>query len=266
VTNLETSRKYWNSVDGVSPLLVGVYAMGGGGLVEVIYRHFFELKHLESIVSFNKSTRLLEMGCGTGRWAMSLAPKVNCYVGVDFSRDSLEYAEEEARRRRLTNARFCQASITEFRSSQAFDVVYFSGVSQYLEDSDMIQVLRNIRPLLLDSTVIVDRSTINNRAREVANSDGYFSIYRTPSEIEHLYNSIGFRLLYRNRSYRFLRFTGLVRHPAINRMTATVVSLTKPMSLYAMWGLSFLADSIHPVPFEGGDRSHDFFLFRGSES
>jgi hypothetical protein len=40
-----------------------------------------------------------------------------------------------------------------------------------------------------------------------------------------------------------------------------LVQVTQPVSFYAMLCMSFVADVIHPIPFEGGDRSHDFLLF-----
>lgn len=259
---VETAQRYWDSQGAVPPQMLGVHGMGGGGLAEVLYRHYFESKHLRRVIPFEKTTRVLELGCGNGRWALALGPRVAQYVGVDFSKCALDRARSEIARMRLDNVVLHEVPILDFHPVGQFDVIYFSGVSQYLEDADLLQILRNLSQSILDSTILVDRSTINDERREVIHTPDYYSIFRTPGELETLYASGGFRLLYRKRSYRFLRLTRPLNNPWAGAAAAWLVSLFQPLSYYLMWSYSLCADLLHPIPFEGGHRSHDFLIFR----
>ncbi len=52
-----------------------------------------------------RRTTVVDVGAGTGRFALALAPKVAEVVAVDPSRGMLDVLRREARRRRLTNVR-----------------------------------------------------------------------------------------------------------------------------------------------------------------
>lgn len=256
---LKFTKDYWDSFNGRVPYLKGVYGLGEGGEIEIPYRHFFELKHLQSVVKFNEHMDVLELGCGSGRWAISLAPKVNKYVGVDFSRESLLFAEQEARKNNITNVQFIESSVIDYTSTDKFDIVYFSAVTQFLSDEDFIRVLHNIENSFMPNCIIIDRSTVNFMKRNIRYDD-YFSIYRTPSELTAIYNSFGFKLEYQNKSYRYLRFGKYLRRLNINNVLLKIINKTNPFSLYTMWLISSLTDMIAPNDMH--EMSHDFFIFR----
>jgi hypothetical protein len=260
-----TSQRYWNSCSSLDPRLFGTHAMGNGGVLEIYYRHYFELRHFRHLVHPNRNTNVLELGSGNGRWMTSLAPHVATYTGVDFSERAVEISKSEAQRRGFTNVRICRQSLTEFKGDIPYDIVYFSGVSQYLQDDEFSLVIANLEPQMTSKTIIVDRSTVNYRRRETVSREDYFSIYRTPQEIADLVEGHGFRLARCERSYRFLRCTRLLTLPYVRRLVLALCSSVKPVSYYALAALSFVADTVKPLPFEGGDRSHDFLLFERSE-
>ncbi|HXE95478.1 MAG TPA: class I SAM-dependent methyltransferase [Dongiaceae bacterium] len=258
----EIVKDYWSNINGLPPEIVGVYGMGGGGACEAPYRHFFEFRHLERIVSLHRDMTVLELGCGNGRWAFSFAPHVKKYVGVDISPAMLSYARTKAEDMKLDNVTFIECPLTEFTCTDKFDLIYFSGVSQYVEDCDMEKVLSNLVPAMSERAIILDRSTANLFSREVSITDSYFSIYRTPDEINDLMKSIGYQLVYRKRSYRFLRMPPFLNRPGINAAVASFITHCQPYSFYLMLAFSAFLDAIRPIPFEGGQRTHDFLLFR----
>ena len=263
--NPDLIKNYW-SKPCLSRQMVGTYPLGNCGLFEIPYRHYFELKHLKKIVNFNKSMNVLELGCGNGRWVISLASLVKQYTGVDFSRVPLDIAEEDVKANGLNNVEFHECSLTEFSCNRSYDVVYFSGVSQYLEDEELKLVLDNLSKCLKAETILVDRSTVNFKKRELLATKDYFSILRTPEELAEIYGIYGFRLQYQKRSYRFLRGYQLFRIGWINRVASILSMYTRPISFYIMICFSFIADVLNPIPFEGGDRSHDFLIFKRDTS
>lgn len=221
--------------------LVGMIPIGEGGLSEVEYRHYFELKHLKKIVKFTHDMNVLELGCGNGRWIRSLAHYVNHYTGVDFSKKALNIARKKTMW--IGNVSLYNQSIVNFwcrRTRMLYDVVYFGGVSQYIEDDEMHTILDNLKSCVKPTTVIVDRSTVNLEKRGVIKTDEYHSIYRTSQELKDIYEKHGYGCIYQKQSYRYLR--------------------GKPISLnnYIMLLQSYILDLSSPVK---KDWSHDFFVF-----
>jgi SAM-dependent methyltransferase len=254
--------RFWNNMQGVSPPLIGVHGMGGGGLIEVWYRHYFEFRHLRNICNFRKDMKVLELGCGNGRWALSIAPQVKTYVGVDFSHSALQIAQEQVEKNKLKNILLIEKNIIEFMSSDKYDLIYLSGVSQYLTDEEFGLTLEHIRPCCHPTTVIVDRSTINLKQREIMENGDYWALFRTVNELELLLKTIGFALIYRKRSYRFLRGGKVLCNQRLKKLLAKLVCWTRPLSFHLLHLISISADALKPVSFEGGKRSHDFLVFK----
>ncbi len=261
----ERSRRFWNSGDAGAALPY-VYPLGGGGMVEASYRSYFEARHLDRIVRFSPGMNVLEMGCGTGRWALELAPKIKHYTGVDFSRQAIEMARQSVRSAGLTNVDLHEQSVVDFRGDRPYDIIYFGAVTQYLEDADFHGALTGLERWLKPDTVIVDRSTISLERQRQINCEGdYRAIYRTSREIEGVYARHGFRKIYQKRSYRVMR-SGFINRlerllPPRLRKLPQLVRLTSPVSFYLLLGFTWLADTLRPVPWHGGTLSHDFFVF-----
>ncbi len=263
----EGIARFWNSQEGACGTAAG---FGGGYELEADYRTYFEWKHLRRIVSFDRNMSLLEMGSGDGRWAVILAPLIKQYEGVEFSEILVGIARRAAEKNGLKNVHFHQCSATEFSSEKQFDIIYFAGVTQYLDDDGIKQTLDNLAPCIKPTTVIVERSTLRYKKRETRLiKSKCYTIYRTPEEIKDIFAASGFRLYYQKRSYRFLRGFRLLnrfffRGPLIplRRVLAAFIRATKPFSLYPMLWFSVVADTVWPAPWNKGDGSHDFFLFK----
>jgi SAM-dependent methyltransferase len=242
--------------------MCGVAPMGGGGLTEVAYRHYFELRHLLRVLPLDPSMDLLELGCGSGRWTVDLARRVRQYTGVDFSKPALAVARGRVAAAGLSNVALHEASVLEFPLAGPYDVVYFSGVTQYLLDDELRLLLRRLAPCLGPDAALLDRSTISTGAREVVDDGRYFAVYRSASELEEAFREVGARMTHRARSYDVLRFSSLFGNVALGRLLAGATRALAPASFHLLRAASRAADVLRPVPFEGGRRSHDFLLFR----
>lgn len=246
------------------PQLIGMYPLGGGGLIEAPYRHYFELRHLTKIINFNKKMSMLELGCGNGRWAVSLAPRVAHYTGIDVTPRALEIARDSVNALNIGNATFHEMSILDFKGDRPYDFIYFSSVSQYLDDQQIHQIMNNLARWIKTSTIIVDRSTLNYDGRQILERPDYYSILRTSNELDHIFQAHGFSLAYYKRSYRFLRGARFLTLSPLNRLLPSIIQRTQPVSLYIMLFFSWLADTIKPKPnpFDDCGSSHDFLLFK----
>src|SRR5260370_31254110 len=80
----------------VGLLSVTMYQDGNPRLAEA--RDAWEKERGIPLLRLQPATRVLDIGCGCGRWAVSLLGKVASYLGVDFSEHLLSLAETELRR------------------------------------------------------------------------------------------------------------------------------------------------------------------------
>jgi 2-polyprenyl-3-methyl-5-hydroxy-6-metoxy-1,4-benzoquinol methylase len=258
----EQAVNYWVNCQGETSPCFGVHPMGGGGLFEVYYRHYYEVRNFLKHVPLSPASKVLELGCGSGRWALSLAPLVNEYVGIDVNHKAINVAESLARSQGINNATFLCQSIADIKIASLFDTVYLSGVSQYLSDESLHHVLDGLQANLAGNAVLIDRSTINTAEREVMNNDTYISVYRTPQEIAKIAGEHGWECYFQRRSYRFMRGAPVLCRGKLQAVMLKSLNLFGSRLFHIINGISLVADTVNPKPFEGGFRSHDFMFFK----
>ena len=257
-----TAFRFWNNQDGSNPESMGIYELGGIGAIELGYRHHEEVRHFLRIVSLHREMALLEMGCGAGRWAVSLAPLVQSYEGVDFSEPMLVAARTRVWECRLNNVTFTQAFAQDYEPQGLFDVIYLASVSQYLSDVELSQLLRRLSPYLRDSGVIVDRSTVNRARRTAIDTDSYMSIYRTREEIVALFTTSGFENNYCGESYDYPSFPSVVQRLLVRSFAQRLVCATAPLSFSLLRMAAKISRRFFGLRGDLVIYSHDFFLFR----
>ncbi len=256
------SSAYWEEMVLESPETAGVAGIGGGGLSEILYRHHEEVAHLRRIVSFTGVETLVELGCGTGRWIEALAGSVRSYIGVDFSAGSLALARARVQTRSLRNVTLVQSSALEFEPPGPIDVLYLSGVTQYLEDAELAALLSRLAPHLAPGAVVIDRSTLHRRHRKVTDSKGYYSIYRTGDELMRAFAGAGLRCFYREPSYVFLSFPFPIPLLLRTRVAARCISSTSPVSFPVLRAAAACVRRVIGPLGETVEFTHDFSLFR----
>jgi len=81
-----------------------------------------------------KEKIILDVGCGSGRYALELVRRGACVVGVDMSRKMLSMAGERARKLGLKNCIFIRGDFPDMDFRTKFDIVISIGVFDYLSD------------------------------------------------------------------------------------------------------------------------------------
>jgi len=258
------SYEYWMKQTAERPELLGVSDIGGCGLTEILYRHFEESRHLRRLVSFDRQKTVLELGSGNGRWAIALAPLVKHYEAVDFSQPMLDIARARTALLKLDNITFCRATVQDYIPKTSFDIVYLSGITQYLHDDDLLKLLERLHRSLGPNATLIDRSTVHRRQRILTGQQDYFCIYRTYEELEQLFKDAGFVLDCRQQSYLFLNMPGIMRRLLSCRQCASIVSFTAPFSFHFLRALAKVSRQFWGPTGEVVDFSHDFFIFHRS--
>lgn len=81
-----------------------------------------EVDFIEKEIRFNKKTKILDIGCGTGRHAIELAKRGYTVTGVDLSEAQITRAREKAARENV-QVDFQQADARKLACEDEFDLV-----------------------------------------------------------------------------------------------------------------------------------------------
>lgn len=156
----------------------------------------FEKKKILPSLSLDKNKKVLDIGCGVGRWAESVVPLCGEYVGVDFSEEMVKVTTK--RFEKNNNTLFKRAAFIELFddieiTGKKYDAVIIAGVSMLIND-EVLKICYEKLPFLLNSGAIVyieesvgvgKRLTLNGVWSENLNTT-YEAIYRTREEYRSL--------------------------------------------------------------------------------
>jgi len=159
-------------------------------------RDIAEKAKLLPLLRLDGRQRVLDVGCGTGRWANELVSESAWYQGIDSCEGLVDYARHCFSA--MVNCRFTVAAADDFSleglgERNSFDRVLCAGVLIYLNDSEVQQALRCIAAALSPGGLFVLREpvglgrrlTIAKHYSEEMEQD-YSAVYRTREELETL--------------------------------------------------------------------------------
>jgi ubiquinone/menaquinone biosynthesis C-methylase UbiE len=134
------------------------------------------------------SGRILDIGCGTGSLALRLAPTVEAVVGVDLSPAMVSYADQQRRKRGVTNASFVVGDIVNALTEQpdgGFDAATLILVLHELPPDTRVPVLQEAvrlcrQVLCVDFRVPMplNFAGLRNRLIEVVAGPEHFGAFR----------------------------------------------------------------------------------------
>lgn len=104
-----------------------------------------EVDFIEKELSFNKGSRILDIGCGTGRHTIELAMRGYKVTGVDLSKSQLYRAKEKANDAKV-KIEFIQKDARELEFNDLFDMVIMicEGGFPLMETDEMnFKILQN---------------------------------------------------------------------------------------------------------------------------
>lgn len=185
------AKKYNNK----SPYAVTMYQDNNPELV--ISRNYEEINTLIPFLSLSKSSKILDVACGIGRWSDAISEEIDSYCGVDFCEGLIEIAKS---RNNNSNRSFFVGKSTELSQifpNAKFNVVLLIGFLQYINDDDAIITLDEIEKLCDESAVICiktsigidERLTLKNQFSEEL-LDNYNAIYRTRNELLNIFTGL----------------------------------------------------------------------------
>ena len=109
-----------------------------------------EVDFIEKEINFDKTKRILDIGCGTGRHAIELAKRGYHVTGIDLSASQLNRAIEKAKKENLT-INFLRADARHLDFNNEFDaaIMICEGAFPLMETDEMnFKILENARNAL----------------------------------------------------------------------------------------------------------------------
>jgi 2-polyprenyl-3-methyl-5-hydroxy-6-metoxy-1,4-benzoquinol methylase len=95
------------------------------------------LEFVNQVAEQRKPSNVLDVGCGSGRFAISLAARGAKVVGLDFAGDMLALARQLAAEAGVGDrCTFEQADFLEWKSDETFDLALAIGVVDYVSEPE----------------------------------------------------------------------------------------------------------------------------------
>lgn len=114
------------------------------------------LKNILANIDVEKRDTVIDYGCGIGVLMSHIAPSVEKYIGVDFSEEFIEAANERKKESSITNAEMVCSSISEFSNShkQNANIAFALDLSEHVDDKSWLQSLIDIRATLVPGGIL----------------------------------------------------------------------------------------------------------------
>ena len=114
-----------------------------------VQRDLFEKTLVSPLLKTDKKNRILDIGCGVGRWAESLINNVQSYTGIDISPKFIGIAAKRIKHPIVEFKVAGAKDVTRADIAQRgpFDLVIMSGIMIYLNDDTCTTAYRNYRKL-----------------------------------------------------------------------------------------------------------------------
>lgn len=197
-----STKEFWenraNNINNLQTVLLGSDKTG----IEQNTRNEHEKLIVESVVKQIKNPRILDIGCGIGRWAENLINQFDSYTGVDFSEGFINFASEKFAN--YSNIKFYNNSILNLDKEildSKFNFIICTGVLMYVNDSNIFDILKAFRRVtpeyvyIQESISLMDARLTLNKFESKDLQTNYNAIYRTKQEYEEYFKTNKFDII-----------------------------------------------------------------------
>ena len=201
-----STKEFWenraNNINNLQTVLLGSDKTG----IEQNTRNEHEKLIVESVVKQIQNPRILDIGCGIGRWAENLINQFDSYTGVDFSEGFIDYASKKFSDNE--NIKFYNNSILNLDKEildSKFNFIICTGVLMYVNDTNLSKFFKTLKQMtntcniqniyIQESISIMDNRLTLNQFESKDLKTNYNAIYRTKQEYEEYFKTNKFDII-----------------------------------------------------------------------
>jgi trans-aconitate methyltransferase len=189
VTRLDYAgvNQYWNNAQ---PSILGPYMMEGFGFPASAgqFRFQAELQTVKRLIEGVNSHCMLDLGCGIGCWAEYFSHHFSKVIAVEASKSLFNVMAQQCAS--LTNVTPIHGDVLSFEPEEPYSVVFLGGMLMYLNESDVIKLLRKLIPFIEPGGVILCRET-TVRQGTVIRDGAYQVAYRSVQTYADIFEHCG---------------------------------------------------------------------------
>lgn len=189
-TNLdyETVNRYW---DKAAPSILSPYMMAGFGFPTGAGR--FRFRAEERIVKrlirrTDREGSVLDLGSGIGCWTEFFARQFARVVAVEASTSLFEALQQRCAP--LLNVKTVQGDVLRFQPEDQYEMIFLGGLLMYLNEEDVVALLRKLIPSLQPGGIILCRET-TVRQGALSRQGEYQAVYRSVAMYRRIFTQCG---------------------------------------------------------------------------
>ncbi len=195
-----TVNRYWEEA---SPSILGPYMMDGFGFPTSAgdFRFRAESRIVQRLArGVKQDGAVLDLGSGIGFWAEDFARRFSRVTAVEGSHTLFNSLEKRCAP--YPNLRPIHGDVMTFEPDARYDLVFLGGLLMYLNEGDVIALLRKLVQCLDPGGMILCReSTV--RKNTVARQGDYQVVYRSVPDYRRIFELCGLSIRHveRNEPY-----------------------------------------------------------------
>ena len=129
------------------------------------------------------TARVLDVGCGAGTWTEIFSKRYKSVIGIEQSKMMAKAARE--RLAHLSNIRILEGDVRHNLPEGRFDLIFLGGLCMYLNDHDVVELLRKLKSRLTEGGSIILRESTVHQGMHFSQGT-YQAVYRSV----HLYHKL----------------------------------------------------------------------------
>lgn len=196
-----------------NPYSVTMYQDDNKELVDK--RNYEEVQKLLPLLNVNQYSKVLDIGCGIGRWADALPDDIAKYCGIDFSSELINIANSRNHRKNFSfwksEIHTLKKVLSEKDTGRGYNIILMIGLLLYLNDEDILFLLNDVEEISDQHSIICIREPIGIEKRLTLKDffseelkDNYNAIYRTREELDAFFNTTLFKKGFQIKNHGFL--------------------------------------------------------------